>query len=265
MPTLPVFMYHHVAPNKGDMITVMPEVFEAQMRLVRDNGYRTLSLDEVYDFVKGGIKPKGKCVAVTFDDGYLDNYKHAFPVLKKYGIKAAIFLVTDWVDKATEIAKNKDAPTAPSPTHKDAKMLIKRGEYDKAVITWPMAREMSAETGGAVEFYSHTATHCNCDAVAFNALAHNLRSSKETIERELVRPCPYLCWPKGRFNQSSVEIAANAGFKALFTTRHGVTRPGADALAIQRIPVKDGANWFKTRLMIYTNPLLAALYARIKR
>ncbi|OGQ56733.1 MAG: hypothetical protein A3J24_05645 [Deltaproteobacteria bacterium RIFCSPLOWO2_02_FULL_53_8] len=284
MPSIPVFMYHHVAPNTGDMITVTPDTFDSQMRSIKEGGYRTLSLDETTAFISGAFTPKEKCAVITFDDGYLDNYIHAYPVLKRYGLSAAVFLVTDWVDRATEgtgSRKVKSPPTPPffkggesasflikkdlsSPNHAETKRLIAAGDYAKVVMTWEMARQMSDETDGRVEFGSHTAGHCDCAAASPAELASQLRASKEAIERELGRPCNHLCWPKGRYNAKAVELAVAAGYKAIFTTRHGVVKQESDPLAIRRIPVKEGTAWLKKRLFIYTNPLMAALYARLK-
>ena len=100
MRTIPVFMYHHVNPHKGDMVTITPGVFDAQMKFLAETGYRTLSADELVEFAGGNLAIKGKAVAVTFDDGYLDNYVYVFHVLKKYNIKATIFIVTDWVERS---------------------------------------------------------------------------------------------------------------------------------------------------------------------
>lgn len=263
MPSIPVFMYHHVAPNPGDMITVTPDIFDSQMRSVKEGGYRTLSLDETAAFISGAFVPKERCAVITFDDGYLDNYIHAYPVLKKYGLNAAVFLVTGWVDRATETT-GRPYPGLRSPCHAEAKRLIDAGEYAKAVMTWDMARQMQTETAGRVEFASHTADHCDCAAVTPDELALQLRTSKETIERELGRPCNHLCWPKGRYNAKAVELASAAGYRAVFTTRHGVAKPGGDPMAVSRIPVKEGPVWFRNRLFIYTNPLIAAVYARLK-
>jgi len=111
MNPVPVFMYHHVSPHKGDMVTVAPDVFEAQMRFLAEAGYKTLRADEIVDYAAtpalhssplGGERMIRGTVAITFDDGYLDNYIYAFPVLKKYNIKATIFLVTDWVERSSE-------------------------------------------------------------------------------------------------------------------------------------------------------------------
>ena len=84
MKSLPVIVYHHVN-NLGEDIT--EEQFEAQMRYFAEVGYRTVFLKE---WIRHKIIPDGKMVAITFDDGYLDNWIYAYPILKKYGLKVDI-------------------------------------------------------------------------------------------------------------------------------------------------------------------------------
>lgn len=70
----------------------MEEEFQAHMRFLAENAYRTVFLS---DWVRGHVVPDAKTLAITFDDGYLDNWVYAFPVLKKYGLKATVFVCTE--------------------------------------------------------------------------------------------------------------------------------------------------------------------------
>ena len=139
---IPVLMYHHVNPHKGDMVTVTPEVFEGQMKYLHESGYRTLKIDELLSYIAGGLTLKGKAVVVTFDDGWLDNYIYAFPAMKKYKINTAIFIITDRTERASAI----NPPASPLklrgeqrgvtvvPTHKESKLLIEKNEDYKVVL-----------------------------------------------------------------------------------------------------------------------------------
>lgn len=267
MGSIPVLMYHHVNPLKGDMVTVTPGVFEAQMKCFRDGGYAALGCDELFDFMEGKYEPHGKAAVVTFDDGYLDNYVYAWPILKAYGIKAVIFVTTGWLDKATAegVQKGKlmqDFRKAP-PSHGKTKAMAEQGRYSPFAMDWGMAREMASS--GLVEIQSHTVTHGRCDGLSPEDLRPELVSSKEAVEKNIGKPCRYLCWPKGKYNASAVETAKQAGYRALFTTSRGIVKKGDDPYAIKRIVVKDGAGWLKTRLRIYTSPLLSSLYLGISK
>ncbi len=265
-PTVPVLMYHHVSPLKGDMVSVTPSVFEGQMRHIKDAGYQTLSLDELIGFMEGRFTPDRKSVVITFDDGYLDNYIYAYPVLKACGLKAAVFLVSDWVDKASlavdmaqAIADYKKRPL----THAEMKALVDKGEFGRVSVGWQMVEEM---TGSAlIEFHSHTKSHRSADRLDRAELTQELSGSKKRIEEMIKRDCTYLCWPKGRYSAMAVDAAAGIGYKGIFTTIPGVAERGGDPLHIKRIVVKDSVAWLKVRLAIYTNPVFARAYLALRR
>ncbi|MBI5328274.1 MAG: polysaccharide deacetylase family protein [Deltaproteobacteria bacterium] len=252
-------MYHHVNPHKGDMVTVSPDVFEAQMRFLKETGYRTLSADELIGFICGDIVIKEKAVLITFDDGYLDNYVYVFSVLKKYNIKATIFIVTDWVEKSSEAGVGSlELKTKELPNHEDGKRLINEGKTSKVIMNLNMIKEM--QESGLVEFYSHTMSHKKCDQLSEMELYEELSGSKIIIEKRLIKTCQYLCWPYGRYNDTAVKIAKDTGHKALFTTNRGVVKAGSDPFAINRIVVKDSVAWFKKRMLLYTNSFAAKIY-----
>ena len=281
MPIIPIFMYHHVNTNAGDRITITPEAFERSLKFIKEAGYKTLSLDEVVAFMRGEqeidagacpIAPEPGAIAITFDDAYLDNYVFAWPLLQRYGVKATIFAVTSWlavsqsaadavsgVEKRSAVDECRRAPLR----HRQAIKCIEAGETHRAVMNWDMAMEM--QDSGLVRFYSHTATHALCDELSEAEVAKELVSSKAAIEAELGNECPYLCWPKGAFSGNAISAAKKAGYKAVFTTRHGVARQGADVFAINRIAVRDRRCWLESRLKVYTNPLLSTLYSVFRK
>jgi peptidoglycan/xylan/chitin deacetylase (PgdA/CDA1 family) len=93
--TVPVLMHHHVSPSPG-MITVSPENFESQIAWLAGNGWTSLTLDQYAGFLAGKPVPR-KSIVITFDDGYLDNWVYAHPILQKYGMHAVVFVVTGWM------------------------------------------------------------------------------------------------------------------------------------------------------------------------
>jgi peptidoglycan/xylan/chitin deacetylase (PgdA/CDA1 family) len=259
MSPVPVLMYHHVNPHAGDLVTVTPRVFEGQMRHLRSRGYHSLPLDALMGYLKGETVPP-RSVVITFDDGWLDNYLHAFPVLQRYGIRAAIFLVTDRVNEASRGRREDGAPV---PTHRESKMLLRGGEAQQVALNWDHVREMAE--GGLVEFHSHTKTHAKCDTLSTRELEEALGESKEAIEERTGRPCRYLCWPHGRTSPSAVEAAKQVGYQAAFTTKAGVAAPGSDPFDIRRIVVKDDVGWFERRMAVYTSATLSKLYLKVKK
>ena len=259
-------MYHHVSPHKGDMVTVTPDIFEAQMRFLADAGYKTLSADEVLDYILGTSAINEKAVAITFDDGYLDNYIYAFPVFKKYNIKATIFAVITWVEAASNVVRSQESGVRNEkiiiPSHLDSKNLIASGQAHKVIMNWDMVKEI--QESGLIDFYSHTMTHRKCAELSDAELMRELQDSRRIIEQRLNKPSPYLCWPKGSYNSGAIEAAKRAGYKALFTTGKGIVKKDSDAFSIKRIVVKDNINWFKSRVRIYTNSLFSQIYLIIR-
>ena len=122
---LPVLMYHHVSRSPG-LVTVSPENFRAQMQDLANAGWHTVSSTEIADFLAGGSLPK-RSVAITFDDGYLDNYVHAFPVLREFGLRATLFAVTGWVSDGPARKISDDVVL---PDHRGCKAAISAGKPD---------------------------------------------------------------------------------------------------------------------------------------
>lgn len=255
-------MYHHVSPAPG-LVTVSPEHFRDQMRALAEAGWQTAGCAELAGFLAGRPLP-GKQVVLTFDDGYLDNYVHAFPVLKEFGLKAVIFLVSDWIGDGVP------RPDGDCPDHRACKRRIASGDADSVILRWSEIREMQAS--GLVEFQSHTHTHTRWDqtladgAPRLAAMRHELTESKRVLEAGLGRPVTHLCWPQGYFQEDYLPLACEAGFDYLHTTRRGTSRPGGDAQRIKRIVTKDkDGRWLLRRLSIYGSPALAWAYDLFRR
>lgn len=141
--------------------------------------------------------------------------------------------------------------------------MAERGACRGVVVDWGRIAEMRAS--GLVDFYSHTVSHAMCDRADPEAVAEELGRSKRVLEERLGRPCPYLCWPFGKFSKEAVALARETGYRALFTTRPGVVREGTDPFDIPRIVVKDRVDWFRIRARLYTRPWLSSLYLAAKK
>ena len=101
LKSLPVLM-HHLVSNDTTHISVRPEYFEQQCRLLAENGWFGVGLQEAEDFLLHGAPLPEKSFLLTFDDGYLDNYVHAWPIMRKYGHKGVVFAVTHRLDQAQQ-------------------------------------------------------------------------------------------------------------------------------------------------------------------
>lgn len=100
---VPVLMYHSVAPTIEDWafkeLSVHPDVFGDQIATLARAGYTTVFLADLHRYVSGAGSLPPKSIVLTFDDGYLDNWVFAYPILKKHGFKATVFVSTDFIDR----------------------------------------------------------------------------------------------------------------------------------------------------------------------
>ena len=102
MIRVPIFVYHHITETPGPSTKykyqITSDLFEHQMHFLFQEGFRCMSLSEVVtNWQEGKLQPEHS-FALTFDDGYLDNFENASPILKKFGFKATIFVVVKRVE-----------------------------------------------------------------------------------------------------------------------------------------------------------------------
>lgn len=261
---LPVLMYHHVSPSPG-LVTVSPANFRIQMEELARAGWHTVSLADIAGFLAGRDLP-ARSVAITFDDGYLDNYVHAFPVLREFGLHATIFAVTGWI---AEGAPRGFSDSLVLPDHRACKAAIAAGRADDVMLRWSEIEDMLRD--GAVEIHSHTHSHTRWDktvpdvAARRIALAQDLAASRASLKQRLGMEEEHLCWPQGYFDDDYVAVATASGFNYLYTTQRRMNSRRTPATAIGRIDTRNkGAGWLMPRLNLYTTPVLGELYCRMR-
>jgi peptidoglycan/xylan/chitin deacetylase (PgdA/CDA1 family) len=264
---VPVLMYHHVSPTPG-LVTITPQHFAEQMHWLAQAGYRTLGGDEFAGFLAGG-PVADKSVLLTFDDGYLDNWVHAHPVLEQYGLRALLFVVSNWIHDGPPRPHAGNGTPPATPAHNACKAAIADGRADEVILRWSEVAAM--REAGTFEFHSHTHTHTRWDRACSDAaekrqrLAGDLRTARATLAARTGRASDHLCWPQGYFDADYLDVAHSAGFRHLYTVQPGVNEPGDDPRHIHRIVVKDRpARWRATRLWIYRRPRAGRLYIRLR-
>jgi peptidoglycan/xylan/chitin deacetylase (PgdA/CDA1 family) len=264
--TVPVLMYHHVSPVEG-MINVTPSNFEDQLQWLKRHGYRSLSSDEFAAHLDGKPAP-ARSVLITFDDGYLDNWVYAYPLLKKYGYTAMVFLVTSWVGEGglRHCLGQGELPEAPS--HQDCEARIAQGRGDEVVLRWSEIKAMRDD--GVIEFHSHTHTHTRWDlstpAEKNTHIAEELALSRAALETHLGGVSDHFCWPQGYFDADYTRLAKEAGFRYLYTTQaFGQNRPGTDPAHIYRFAVRNtSGHSVGRRIRVAAHPLIGPLFNKWK-
>ena len=229
-PGVPVLNYHQVEQKNGNPLTLWPDQFEAQMAYLAEEGYTPITIDEMMDALENGAPLPEKPVIITFDDGYADNYEYAYPILKKYGFKATIFLIYDF--------------TNAYPNY----------------LTWEQIDEM--KQSGLIRFESHTMTHANlAELDSADELRHEIADSHDLLSEKIGYDMHYIAYPGGRVNPEIEEITRAAGYRGGFTVHYGLSTPTEGRYQMDRIPI-FGANMhtltrFKLRLAFA--PLIAPL------
>lgn len=262
---VPVLMYHHVTPA-GGVINATPAHFESQLQWLKEHGYRSLTSDQFAAHLHGDTAPK-KSILITFDDGYLDNFIHAYPLLKKYGFSAMIFLVTAWMqDGAPRPLTGAGVPVTSD--HATCMQLVSRAAFDDVALRWSEIERMAND--GVCEFHSHTHTHTRWDKVdpvnKNSRFADELSASRATLLSRLGSVSAHFCWPQGYFDNDYQQIALQAGFKYLYTTRaFGMNVPGTDPAHIYRFAVRDthGASVGR-RIFVASHPVIGPMFNRWK-
>jgi peptidoglycan/xylan/chitin deacetylase (PgdA/CDA1 family) len=266
--SIPVLMYHHVS-SSGGPLNISPENFESQIQWLARNGYVTLTTDEFARFLHGSPMPR-KSVLLTFDDGYLDNYVYAHPVLLRYGLNAVMFLVTGRVHDGPFRAIGAQRLEPPR-SHQACERLVYDGRADEVTVRWSEVELMRA--AGTFEFHSHTHSHLRWDQLCANP-AHkrqnirlDIEKSKAILTTRLGSGPRHLCWPEGYFDADYIDAAQAAGFEYLYTTRNLRRNvPGSDPHRIHRL-VDNGkdADWLAQKLHRYQDPLWGRAYYWFKR
>lgn len=203
----PILMYHCVIPNadSANRIAVTDKAFERQMRFLRERNYNLLPLEELAGYILRKEKIPPRSIAVTFDDGYKDNYIYAFPVLKKYRIPVTIFIILDDVGLP----------------HK---------------LNWQEIKEM--QDSGLVVFGSHAlGSEPLINIKSSQQLRREIFDSKKILQERLGCEAGIFSYPEGRFNREIRNLAIEAGYKIAVATNPGRDYANDDIFALKRLRI----------------------------
>ncbi|MEA3397048.1 MAG: polysaccharide deacetylase family protein, partial [Chloroflexota bacterium] len=168
---VPILMYHYVSalPVDADVfrrdLTVSPETFDAELRYLKDNGYQTVTLRDLYDALSVGRPLPDKPIVLTFDDGYRDAYTEILPLLQKYDFVGVFFVLA-------------------TPAHFES----------PAYMTWADVRAM-AEAGMSIQ--GHGRDHYDMRNRSVDFLVYQILGIKEAVEAHTDQQVTFFCYPAG--------------------------------------------------------------------
>lgn len=213
---IPVLYYHSVDPSEANEVIISPDKLKEQLTYIKDSGYTTLTMKEVYDYILNNKPIPEKSILITFDDGYMDNYVNAFPILKELDMKATIFVIANGID-------------------------------DGYYMSSEQLKEMSDY---GIDIESHTFSHGHLDTMSYEEQLQELKSSKEIIEGITGKTVLSVAYPFGDYNEDSIRASRDAGYALSFTTNRGLADRDDNPLSLDRIYVSSyyTMDEFKERL-----------------
>lgn len=212
---VPTLMYHYISAPPADadislrVLAVSPAHFLQQMQWLKTHGYTSITPDMLSEALLKGTKLPPKSVLLTFDDGYIDAYTNAFPILKQFGFVGTFFIVTDWVDQG-------------------------RSGY----LNWAQIKEM-AQAGMSIE--AHSRTHENMSGRDKAWLDNEIVGSMNAIETHIGARPRFFAYPAGRYDLNTLKAIRAAGLTAAFSTRSTVSNSTADMLTLPRLRVRGSS------------------------
>lgn len=212
--SIPVLMYHSINRRTGmtklNPYVVSPKDFKEEMEYISKNKYTVISLDDLYYYMVQGKPVPKKSVVITFDDGYEDFYKNAYPVLKKYNFKATIFMIAGYVDK---------------------------GNY---YLNSNQLRELQ---NNGIDIESHTVFHERLSTLSYQKQLKTLADSKIILERFLNKKVNYIAFPYGSYNLDTMQALKKTGYLMAFTIKGGDSKLSQGLYTLHRV-FMDGYNLF---------------------
>ena len=227
--TIPILTYHRFAEDCDSPLCMPAKTFDLQMRYLKENGYHVITAEELLSFLKYRQGLPQKSVLITMDDGYRSVYKIAYPILSKYGFTATLFIYTDFVG------------------------------VSKMAITWNQLKEMRAK---GFTIGSHTIYHSDLTQPKdgeteqeFNSrVKQELFGSKKIIDRKLRQDTYLLAYPFGRYDQKSIQMARDAGYKVAMSVNRGGNAFFSNPLTLRRDQIlKKDMQTFISRLKTFNH------------
>jgi len=246
MDTL-ILTYHRVNDWSNDPLTVHPETFRQQLKSLKKR-HRIVSLEELVSAKMKKADCKENLAAITFDDGYYDNYLFAFPILKELSCPATFFLTVSYVGTDELLPRDR-----------------KKGNLQKdRLMNWGEVLEMS-EAG--FEFGSHSSSHLNLTTAGPAEAKKEIAESRIFLEERLKKPVIFFCYPFGSYSPEVEKLVKEAGYKAAFVTqqfskfnpirgflRNARRQEKADPYALARVGIYHHTSLWQFRLKMRFRP-----------
>lgn len=231
---VPILMYHEIAVGPNDLY-VSPNDFQKQLDFLARHGYHTVTLTELLSAVQGRSTLPPRPLVISFDDGYDNAYRVAYPMLKKHGFRGVFFVFVKGVGR-------------------------------RGYVTWAELREM---TQAGMEIEAHTWSHPDLTRLAGNParLRVETAGARAELEGRLGVAVRCLAYPYGRYNAAVLAAVRQAGYEVAVTTAYGYVRATTDPLLWPRVRIgrSDSLASFAAKLVPRPEPKESARADRPER
>lgn len=219
-----ILMYHSVG-NNSKFSTVTPEMFEAQIAFLKQEKFEIIALGEMVYRLKNG-KSTERSICITFDDGYVDVYENAFPILRKYDATATVFVVSGLIG---------------------SKMTTKQGQVFK-IISEKQIQEM---VDANIDIMPHTQNHPDLTTLDLEVAMNEIEDSKKVIENITVKKAPLFAYPFGRYTTEIVErMQASRLWEGAVTVQPGLVSGSDDMMLLPRNSIDSEVGMFQFKLKV---------------
>jgi peptidoglycan/xylan/chitin deacetylase (PgdA/CDA1 family) len=210
----PILLYHSI-DESGSIISVYFSEFKKQMKFLKDNGFRSISLDKYITYIKENKPLPSKSFVLTFDDGYKNFLSKVFPLLRQYGFTATIFLTTNYIGGSCEWIKETSIPKL--------KML-----------EW---RDIVQLKNAGISFGAHSVSHPFMTKLTDKDITHEILECRKLIEQRIGNYVKTFCYPYGDYDNRVSNIVKKNGFEAACSVDWGVKNSLKSLFALKRLTI----------------------------
>lgn len=214
-----IMMLHRVVEQRSigenRKLEITPGFLQQTIRDYKQKGFRFVSIDEVSEILERGKVDK-PFICITFDDGYRDNYTDALPILKKEQVPFAIYVTTGFVD-------NKQSMW----WYPNKRLGLSRDELLN------LAAEPLCTIG------AHTVTHPKLENLSVQEQRVEIKQSKQELESLLGHSVDHFSYPHGSYNDDTIGVIKECGFRTALMAWGGAVRKGDDSLQLHRIELRQ--------------------------
>ncbi|PKM62406.1 MAG: polysaccharide deacetylase [Firmicutes bacterium HGW-Firmicutes-21] len=212
---IPIIMYHHVRNNSPGKNSITPKEFESDLKYLKKNNYNTITMTQLIDYVYNDISLPENPIIISFDDGYLNTYKNAYPLLMEYDMKIVLSIIGKVTDDFTLTISNNINTSHMNWNHLNE--MINSGHVEVQNHTYNLHSTRSDRYGCAQKENEAFAIYRDVLAEDINKLQNQLMANSGVTPNTFT-------YPYGRFNDNTVIIIKELGFKASLSVLYGLNK-----------------------------------------